>query len=446
MERVLNKIAEYESCMWSWDIKPSDRNPYGIANDEYLCIDQDKLTIWSNYKQYWEAHWNWDVTISADDYLNPIKVGDIVEIQDDSEYNWYCSEVLVHNKSDNNYRLDIDWSILWRHEDNLQVIKRATEPTEEFKVGDKVEIVLEETNKYSNFTRVNWYRLKVWETFIIEEIHNWWWLRPEKWECTWISKELCKLIHDTWLDSDEAYWHKYNIWQLLRTKDWDVWKVTKRFIDEDDDICYNIEWQSSCFTECYLRPQAEYLKENIDATLGTNTPVTDALHAENIQYATASMMQSTGDWTLTEENIKEMVTAMMAESFAKELDKQILNTNNKTMNNIEVANNNIANKEYFENKKNMKTLATVNANMKKQLDTLEAAMKDIDSKRAALNVVYTAMNSWYSNEDSEVIFECMEKYVDIKEFLREFMNNTVVSLWETKETKEKFNVSEYFNK
>ena len=51
MERVLNKVAEYESCMWSWDIKPSDRNPYGIANDEYLCIDEDKLTIWSNYKQ-----------------------------------------------------------------------------------------------------------------------------------------------------------------------------------------------------------------------------------------------------------------------------------------------------------------------------------------------------------------------------------------------------------
>jgi len=84
MQRVLQKIQLSEKARWRWEEQPTSKTPYYNANDIYLCLNDDRLTYWSRFNQYWKAHWSDDIVISADDYLKEseveYKVGDKIEI------------------------------------------------------------------------------------------------------------------------------------------------------------------------------------------------------------------------------------------------------------------------------------------------------------------------------------------------------------------------------
>lgn len=352
----------------------------------------DKIYEYEWYENHFWFTWdrsalllNWDISwsdnidevsseytkILAYDYLHWFKLNDIVELQDDSEYSWWIYKVTCI-WDDDDFRLEHAVKpIIWRHQDYLHVLKDHKvfeEPTEEFKVGDKVEIVKEETDTYPNFSSNCWDRtMAVWDTFIVKEVY-WDWLRQTKWLSSWVHKNLCKVIHDTLLYSDEEY-----------------------------------------------------------------SPV--------VEYATTSIL-STGDATLTEDNVKDIVSTMINESADKTCE-EILNTNKQIMN-IKSEENRITNEAFFDNKKEINKFRKVNNRIIQLRDILEEAQDNINNKRSKLNWLYSKLNTAFTNKNSVDIKEIVSDFWEIEEFIIRYIENTVNELWSIEEDKETFNINEFF--
>lgn len=560
---VLDKLHEYE-----W-VETNEHNPwdwYENTIDLYLRINDDlSYSYWNKIGNYKNDDC---LIISAHNYLHPVKVNDIVEIQDDSEYNWYNTKVLVVNKSDGDCRVDIWGKVIWRNQDDLQVVKER-----EIQIGDRVKVkddtdyswikfivksdlwkgmfLLDETlyqiNRHKDYLEVlkeefeigdtieitnSHDKTAIWKQFIIERINDWKVFFNDDWIDTEYREEWVKLI--------QGIETKYKVWDLVRMNidiiEWD-WEYQKKFWDTIVKI-NKVPTNSTIYYECEDHPWfviSEHdinnkvfdgsssadkyyvdkitVEEHIEATLGKQkylisgwliwykikeqyyeviepTPFDKwwtrdkRIPKDYISIATnkywysnsatpyiesdketlnwldttiwiadkelTNIMKYKDSWitgcdSVSRTEVSEMIEEALQEVSEKDTET-ILNTNNKTMITIKDEANRIANEEFFDNKKEIKKFREVNTNMKVQLDILETAMTDIDSKRAKLNSLYNKYNDAFSYRHSNKMIESTEQYKEVQEFIREFMNNTVVSLWSKESEVKAFDVTEFFNK
>jgi len=131
-------------------------------------------------------------------------------------------------------------------------------------------------------------------------------------------------------------------------------------------------------------------------------------------------------------------------NITESFEGNILNTNYKTMSNITNDANQIETTVFFDDAKNLKAIRKVNTEMEEQLSILGKAQKDIDSKRAKLNILRVTLDTQYSEKNLKWIKLTMSKYESVKEFIDTYIKNTVKLLWTTEVVKEEFDVVEFF--
>jgi len=241
MKKVLDKIEEYQWAMWQSWINATSCNPYDKTYDSYLCINDDKLTVWNNFHGYHISHWKDDILYTAEDYLNPINIWDKVEVTHKLDHilkvwsimyvdrikdNWIIS-VNVYRNNDSRY---CEWLSYDIHQDCLEVIEKH-----HIKIWDIVEIY--DDSEYS------WMRWMVKDYCIDSNTYN---IICNKnindKHSLWRSEKYLKLIMD---DYKLFNYNKTNIWDLMSdtfadsvTSTGDIWisNITSWTLTKDDII------------------------------------------------------------------------------------------------------------------------------------------------------------------------------------------------------------------
>ena len=151
VQQVLDKLNEYE-----W-IKITNHNPYdSYPNDKglYIRVVWDIYCYWQ-YKSNYENE-DWNIIISADNYLHPVKEWDIVEVHDDSEYDEVRFKV-IEELDDWYYKLEDTLYCITRHQDYLRVIKeqRLNTVNKNLRVWDLEELEINNKTYKNNILNTN---------------------------------------------------------------------------------------------------------------------------------------------------------------------------------------------------------------------------------------------------------------------------------------------------
>jgi len=176
VQQVLDKLNEYE-----W-IKITNHNPYdSYPNDKglYIRVVWDIYCYWQ-YKSNYENE-DWNIIISADNYLHPVKEWDIVEVHDDSEYDEVRFKV-IEELDDWYYKLEDTLYCITRHQDYLRVIKeqRLNTVNKNLRVWDLVTLINDYTiykivHKFWKWSERDWYKIVNIDPSYTKIHTVWWW-------------------------------------------------------------------------------------------------------------------------------------------------------------------------------------------------------------------------------------------------------------------------------
>ena len=424
---VLEKLEEYTSLKRKAWQKPTC---YWTKDTSNIMIDDNETIVHCSNDKC-----DWYESISADDYLNPIRRWDKVEVI----MKWdHCIKVWTHMYVSrvedviaycNICKTTDDWYIEWldnlMHVDYLQVLKkqfntwdiiRYKDHTVEYKVmrvypkWASKEYMIKSCNSWETYPVKFWANLELVRDALTDSVEQTIWISP--------IVDFANKIEE----EETIPWMHFNVWDEVeytnRTefqyKSWKVtnildWWLTLEAIHQLDITVEIKQYWSDLNKLRLVKPKLDWLK------------FTHAIIDEAATYMNA----------ITNEALDNMTDT-------------ILNINNKNMSTIKQSETAIANEAFFADTKEVKKFTEANESIIELKDLLSVALQDIEAKECKVIHIYNMLNKAFNDKDSKYIKEILWDLPEIKEFIKTYIKSTVKQLGTTKVEEEKFNVEEYF--
>lgn len=254
-----------------------------------------------------------------------------------------------------------------------------------FKVWDKVRLIKDWWDNHSSFG--------VWDTFIIEEVacSEKEFLRPTKWEPTWVHYTYCELVEE------------FKVWNLI--KSWDnVYKVTN-----DTNVAFNIR---------------TWIKFEINNKSNFQL-YEDKKLAEIVNY------YFDNDWN---EKLRQALN--VKGNLSTDVQTNILLTNNNTMEKL----NKLRADKFFANEKNLVAIESLDTLLNDSVQLIVDTENELKKTKEKLHWLNRKLEAATNNQDLAMLKDLIASTKVVQEFVDELKGKTI-SKFETAKTK--FDVALY---
>ena len=382
------------------------------CKDKQWHFTEDYLTLSQNKMKY--NIWDY-ITVSFTNNITKWKGYKIMDIIDrHSASAWECYEIINDNG------------------ETRRVTENEAWESRGFIVGDRVKIIW-------------WYGDYIWTEAVVTEVNDKILIELHDWTPSTYRREYLEVI---WLEKEETHTEYIRV-----TTSAEKIKAIKHFTDRNYDMFSSMELYIS---DTDNRETYVYINHywEIDWTYSMWNDIWHSIDiTKDILNTITPWFITWSDDSLSMSQAQDMVNKAINDGLdfiktnpLQDYQKRILNTNtNNTMSTIQDTAMNIATEEYFTNVKNIKKIKEADTEMKDMLDTLENAMKEIDSKRETLNGIYSRLNNGSVYKNMNETKEILKNHEAVLEFLDTFITSTVSDFTE-ETTKEVYDVEKVFNK